>query len=284
MDERTLKLKLTIAYDGTRFAGWQTQATGQAVQPLIEAAWSALIPGKHNLLGASRTDAGVHAMGMVAHIELPADRFTLPLRKVPLALNARLPAEIRVVSASRVPSTFHARYDARGKEYRYTVWNHTAMNPLLLGRAWHVPKPIVLAPVLEAALLLAGTHDFRSFAANHSYHIENTVRTLRRVQVKRVGSLWTFVIEGDAFLYKMCRGIVGTLVQVGHGRFGAEEIRTMLKAKNRTTAGMSAPACGLVLWKVLYPRRGEVKPDFSHRRNPRPRPEPQDDLKGEGLE
>ncbi len=110
MEGRTLKLKLVIAYHGGHFSGWQTQATGQAVQPLIEAAWRALIPGKHNVHGASRTDAGVHAMGMVAHVELPRDLFKLSMRKVPLALNARLPDHVRVVSAHRVPSTFHARY------------------------------------------------------------------------------------------------------------------------------------------------------------------------------
>ncbi len=118
MEGRTLKLKLVIAYHGGHFSGWQTQATGQAVQPLIEAAWRALIPGKHNVHGASRTDAGVHAMGMVAHVELPRDLFKLSMRKVPLALNARLPDHVRVVSAHRVPSTFHARYHAVGKEYR----------------------------------------------------------------------------------------------------------------------------------------------------------------------
>lgn len=280
----TLKLKLVIAYHGGHFSGWQTQATGQAVQPLIEAAWRALIPGKHNVHGASRTDAGVHAMGMVAHVELPRDLFKLSIRKVPLALNARLPDHVRVVSAHKVPNSFHARYHAVGKQYRYTVWNHPAMHPLLLDRAWHVPKRIQFEAVQRAARLLVGTHDFRSFAANHPYRIEDTVRTLHRVDVRRSGPLWTFIIEGDAFLYKMCRGIVGTLVQVGNGRFREEDVKAMLEAKNRTSAGMSAPACGLVLWKVNYPKRGEPVPDFSHRRNPRKRPEDAAELESEGDE
>lgn len=271
MADRILKLRLTIAYDGTRLSGWQTQATGLGVQSLIEKALDDLMPGceRHKVHGAGRTDAGVHAMGMVAHVEVDPKRYRMESRRAHLALNARLPDEVRVLKVSRADPSFHARYDAKGKQYRYTVWNHSVMNPLMRDYAWHVGKRIDPVLVREAAKLFVGSHDFRSFAVNHVYHVEDTVRTLHRMDVRNSGCTWTFIIEGDGFLYRMCRGIVGTLVQVSHGRYTVDDVRAMLEAKNRTAAGMSAPACGLVLWKVMYPKRGEPKPNFVHRRNPR---------------
>jgi tRNA pseudouridine38-40 synthase len=153
-----------------------------------------------------------------------------------------------------VPADFHSRFQAEGKQYRYFVWNHPAMNPLLRGQAWHVPMALAVPRMKAAARHLLGRHDFRSFAARHTYEIEDTVRTLTRCDVLRRGPLLTFVIEGDGFLYKMCRGIVGTLVQLGRGKFGEKELRTMLAAKDRRAGGMTAPAHGLVLWKVFYAR------------------------------
>jgi tRNA pseudouridine38-40 synthase len=189
---------------------------------------------------------------MVADLEIPLAEFTMPLRKVPLAFNSYLPEDIRVVSAQRVPAGFHSRFDARGKQYRYFVWNHPAMNPLLRHQAWHVPVPLDPRAMQAAAKHLVGKHDFRSFAATHSYEVEDTVRTVTRCDLRRSGALLTFVIEGDGFLYKMCRGMVGTLVQLGRGKFGVEHLRAMLAAKDRRAAGMTAPAHGLVLWKVYY--------------------------------
>ena len=174
------------------------------------------------------------------------------VRKVPLALNSYLPEDIRVVAAQRVPLDFHSRFQATGKQYRYFVWNHTAMNPLLRRQAWHVPVKLDLAALRAAARHVVGKHDFRSFAATHSYHIEDTVRTLTRCEIQRRGALLTFVIEGDGFLYKMCRGVVGTLVQLGKGKFHETELKQMLAAKDRRVSGMTAPAHGLVLWKVFY--------------------------------
>lgn len=255
MSEELIKLRLTIAYDGTDYAGWQLQTSGTGVQELIERAWSEMIPGQHRLHSSSRTDAGVHAEGMVAHIEFPKERFRLTMRNVVLGLNAKLPPDIRIVAAARAPKHFHARFDASGKQYRYQVWNHCAMNPLLRRYAWQVPRSLSLPVMREAAGKLVGTHDFRSFAATHSYEILDTVRTLRRVDIRRSGPLLTFLIEGDGFLYKMCRGIVGTLVQVGLGRFTPLQVSEMLAAKDRRMAGMSAPACGLVLYKVFYGRK-----------------------------
>lgn len=255
MKADTIKLKLTISFDGTAYAGWQVQTSGTGIQELIERALSALFPGTHRLHSSSRTDAGVHARGMVAHVELPRERFRMPVRKLALALNARLPEDIRVVSAARVPAGFHARFHASGKEYRYSVWNHSAMDPLLRRQAWHVPQPLDVARMRAAARVLVGRHDFRSFAATHHYAVPDTVRTLRRVDIRRSGPLLTFTLVGDGFLYKMCRGIVGTLVQVGRGRYAPSDLEAMLAARDRRMAGMSAPACGLVLWKVFYARR-----------------------------
>lgn len=250
----TLKFKLVIAYDGTAYQGWQVQKTGRGVQQVIEEAMAKLFPSAGRLRSSSRTDTGVHARGMVADVGIPKSEFKMTVRKLPLALNAYLPEDIRVVSAQRMPADFHCRFEASGKQYRYYVWNHTAMNPLLRQQAWQVPVKLDLAAMRRGAKHLVGKHDFRSFAATHSYKIEDTVRTLTRCQIQRSGPLLTFLIEGDGFLYKMCRGIVGTLVQLGRGKFSETELKAMLAAKDRRTAGMSAPAHGLVLWKVFYPR------------------------------
>ena len=247
-----LKFKLTIAYDGAAYEGWQVQKTGTGVQEKVEAALAKLFSGKPRLHSSSRTDAGVHALGMVAHFEAPRAECRMTSRKLALALNAWLPEDIRIVSANRAASTFHARFDAGGKQYRYFVWNHSAMNPLLRRTAWHVPRPLDRATIRTGAKSFVGKHDFKSFAGNRNYEMESTVRTLTRCDVKKNGPLLTFIIEGDGFLYKMCRGIVGTLVQAGLGKFPADEIRRMLAKKDRRVAGMTAPAHGLVLWKVFY--------------------------------
>ena len=248
----SLKFKLTIAYDGAAYSGWQVQKSGVGVQEKVEQALRRVFPGVQRLHSSSRTDTGVHAIGMAAHVEIPRAEFRMTVAKLALAVNAHLPEDIRVVDAAACPAAFHARFDATGKQYRYFVWNHPAMNPLLRHTAWHVPKLLDLAAMRRAAALFPGTRDFRSFAANRNYEIADTVRTLRRCGVRRSGPLLTFTIEGDGFLYKMCRGIVGTLVQVGKGQLSADDLEGILTAKDRREAGMSAPAHGLVLWKVYY--------------------------------
>jgi tRNA pseudouridine38-40 synthase len=250
----TIKFKLTIAYDGASYEGWQVQKIGTGVQEKVEQALAKLFPSKPQVHSSSRTDAGVHALGMVAHFEVPRAECGMAAAKLVLALNAWLPEDIRVSSARRVRSDFHARFDATAKQYRYFVWNAPAMSPLIRHTAWHVPRPLDLAAMREAASHFIGRHDFRSFAANPGYERASTVRTLRRCAIIPSGKLLTFVIEGDGFLYKMCRGIVGTLVQVGVGKFPPREISTMLARKDRRMSGMSAPAHGLVLWKVFYNR------------------------------
>jgi len=269
MDTPPIRYKLTLAYDGTAYAGWQLQKTGTGVQEKVEQALGRLLGLSPRLHSSSRTDAGVHALGMVAHVDVPSRRVPLPAQKLAIALNAHLPPDIRVVSAVRAAPDFHARFWARGKEYRYSVWNHRFMNPLLRHQAWHVPVPLDLQAMRAAAAELSGRHDFRSFAANRSYRAEQTVRELAQCSVRRQGSLVTFTLRADGFLYKMCRGIVGTLVQVGQGKINGAAVRAILDCCDRRAAGMTAPAHGLVLWKVFYPAGGRrVAP--AGQRNPGP--------------
>jgi tRNA pseudouridine38-40 synthase len=248
----TFKFKLTLAYDGGAYAGWQVQRSGVGVQQKVEEALRRLFPSVRRIHSSSRTDTGVHALGMVAHVEVPRAECNMPVAKLALAINAWLPEDIRVQRAVRCPASFHARFDARGKEYRYEVWNARSMNPLRRHQAWHVPHALDLAAMRRAARWLVGRHDFRSLAANRDYKTENTVRTLSRCDIRRRGPQLVFIIQGDGFLYKMCRSIVGTLIQVGRGRYQPDDVRAMLKAEDRRAAGMSAPAHGLVLWRVFY--------------------------------
>ena len=247
-----VKFKLVIAYDGTNYEGWQMQKIGTGVQEIVETALGKLFPSAPRLHSSSRTDTGVHALGMVAHFEIPPSEARMTTRKLALALNAWLPEDMRVLSAARAGQKFHARFDAGGKQYRYFVWNHAAMNPLLRQTAWHVPRKLDLRAMRAAARLFVGKRDFKSFAGTQNYEMKTTVRTLTRCDVRKSGAHFTFLIEGDGFLYKMCRGIVGTIVQAGLGKFPPEEIKTMLAKKDRRVAGMTAPAHGLVLWKVFY--------------------------------
>lgn len=250
--EEALKFKLTIAYDGSSYAGWQIQKSGVTVQEKVEEAVASLFQVHCRVHSSSRTDTGVHARAMVAHFEVPKAKFRMSLAKLPLAINAKLPPDIRVMTAKQVGSDFHARFDARGKQYRYFVYNYHALDPLLRHTAWHVPKQLDLGEMRKALTHFVGKQDFAAFANNRNYEMESTVRTVTRCDLKRNGPHLTFIIEGDGFLYKMCRGIVGTVIQVGQGKFSPAAIKQMLKAKDRQMAGMTAPAHGLILWKVFY--------------------------------
>jgi tRNA pseudouridine38-40 synthase len=249
-----LKIKLTIAYDGSAYQGWQAQRSGAGVQQVVEAALARLFGGKPELVSSSRTDAGVHAMGMVAHFVVAKQDFRMTTMSLPIAINACLPHDVRVLTAVRKPLSFHARFDASGKQYRYRVWNHAVMNPLLRSQAWHVPRTLDLAAMTAAAELLVGRHDFRAFTSNRGGELGDAVRTLTRCGIRKRGDELLFIIEGGGFLYKMCRAIVGTLVQVGEGRFPPGEVKEMLAGGDRRKVGVNAPAHGLVLWKVFYRR------------------------------
>ena len=247
-----MRLKLTIAYDGANYAGWQVQKVGLGVQQVIEEAIAEIFQEQIRIHGSSRTDTGVHARAMIAHFDIPRERLRMKLCKVPLALNAKLPEDIRIMEAREVPESFHARFNARGKEYRYYVFNHAAMDPLLRRNAWHVPQTLDFDAIRGAAACFPGKQDFAAFANNRNYEMESTVRTIHRCDMKKAGPLLTFIIEGDGFLYKMCRRIAGTLIQTGLGKYSPADVKRMLAAKDRRMSGMTAPAHGLILWKVFY--------------------------------
>ena len=251
-DGEVIRFKLTIAYDGTGYAGWQLQKNAVSVQQRVEEALQKLFPGVTRVHSSSRTDTGVHAMGMAAHVDIPQAKFKMDERQLLLAANSFLPEDIRVNEVKRVKPDFHARFDAKKKQYRYVIWNHPAMNPLLRNRAWQVAVTLDFDRMQRAAKLFVGKKDFKSFASAHEYEMESTVRRVTGCGVYRRGSELSVVIEGEGFLYKMCRGIVGTLVRVGEGKLTQKGIREIFRQRDRRVAGMNAPACGLVLCKVLY--------------------------------
>ncbi len=251
MPALTERLKLIIAYDGRPFDGWQSQAGGNGVQDHLEAALLAVAGIKMRAHGSGRTDSGVHALGQVAHVDVPKGRYAPATWQS--ALNANLPRAIRVIGASRAgggPDGFHARFTATGKRYTYRLWNATYMHPLEIGRAWHVPRKLDFAAMREAAALLVGRHDFSKFTANRGQRETDTVRTIERITITRRGPLITVAVRGDGFLYKMVRLMVGTIVRVAEGRAPVSFISELLASKGRTH--FTAPAEGLYLAKVFY--------------------------------
>lgn len=251
------RFRMTIAYDGTAYQGWQVQKIGTGVQEKVEEALAKLFAAKPRLSSSSRTDTGVHASAMEVHFDVPLAQVRMTPDKLLMAVNAHLPEDIRVMQARKAHRRFHARFHSSGKEYRYQVWNHPALHPLHRKTAWHVKRALDLKAMQRAAKHFVGERDFRSFRANPDYDTTSTVRTLSQVSVRRTGPLLTFVIRGNGFLYKMCRGIVGTLVQVGEGKIAPDEIAAILAGKDRRLAGMTAPALGLELRKVFYGKRTE---------------------------
>jgi tRNA pseudouridine38-40 synthase len=247
-----VRIRLTIAYDGSAYAGWQIQKVGLGVQQRIEEAFEKIYGAAYRPHSSSRTDTGVHALGMVATVDIPRENFKVPLPRLPIAINAQLPEDIRIVDAVETDPEFNARFEAKGKQYRYFIWNAPAANPLLRRTAWHLPTDLDIPLMREHSRRLIGTHDFKSFANTREYEMKNTVRTLTRISIRRAGPLLAFVIEGEGFLYKMCRGIVGTLTQIGTGQLAGEELDSILASRSRDAAGTNAPAHGLVLWKVFY--------------------------------
>jgi len=246
------KYKLIIAYDGTGYEGWQARSNGRGIRQTITGACEQLLGSAPEIIASSRTDAGVHARGLVAHLELTDGHPLFTGAQLRLALNAQLPAEIRILSAARARADFNARFDAITKEYRYQVWNHPVMAPLLRHQAWHIPRPLDLAVMREAAAYLTGRHDFRAFTAKRKGELLDSTRTLHTCQIKRSGARLTFHLIGEGFLYKMCRRIVGTLVQVGEGKLTPAEVKSLRHPPTEHQAGMIAPAHGLILWKVRY--------------------------------
>ena len=244
------RLKLLLAYDGRPFRGWQSQATGDAVQDHIERAFAKILGQRVHTQGSGRTDAGVHALGQVAHADVPRARHT-PATWL-TALNAHLPPEIRILRITRAQPAFHARFDARRKTYTYRIWNAPTLHPLELGRAWHIHGPIDLARLRECAAMLTGTHDFASFAANRGKPDPDTVRTIYNIRITRRGQLLTLRFEGGGFLYKMVRLLTGTLLRCAQHRAEPEWIAGLLAAPGKVKSHYSAPPDGLYLTRVLY--------------------------------
>jgi len=243
-----MRLRLTIAYDGSGFRGWQSQAGGGAVQDHIEAAFATLCGGERvPVHGAGRTDAGVHALGQCAHADVP------PEKKIDwtAALNANLPREIRILRCVRARPDFHARYSATGKIYAYRIWNAAILSPFELRRAWHLPAPLDLEAIRLAAASFVGTHDFKPFAANRGKPEQNTIRTIYNVAIHKKGPVLTLRFHGDGFLYKMVRLMTGALVKTGQGRAPAESIAAYLEGAAGKCA-FAAPAEGLYLVRVIY--------------------------------
>ena len=243
------RYRMTIAYDGTDFRGWQAQPNQPTVQAALEAALLQLTGETVRIHSCGRTDTGVHARAQVAHFDLKKPWEGWKLHR---ALNALLPDAVRVVELRRTRSDFHARYDAQGKEYRYTLWNAPIPCPLHRLQAVHVRLPLDLAAMRRAAALLVGTHDFAAFSANPRREIGGTVRTLWRLSVRKQGSRVTISALGDGFLYKMVRSLAGHLIRVGGGAVPAEETAALLASQRRTARVETAPAQGLCLWKIHY--------------------------------
>jgi tRNA pseudouridine38-40 synthase len=250
--------RITLAYDGTDFVGWQRQATGVSIQGLLEDALGELDGRPVTVIGAGRTDAGVHALGQVASFSL--DKSMAP-DTVVRALNARLPVSVRVVAAAEAPGTFHARFGARMKTYRYRMWHGDVINPFERQYAWHLTGTLDVDRMAEAARVIEGRHDFAAFQA-----AGGTARTSEREvlsscvdaqtgqvgQVGQVGRLVVYEVCGNGFLRHMVRNIVGTLVEIGRGRRPPGWIGEVLASRVREQAGPTAPAAGLFLVNVTY--------------------------------
>jgi len=251
------RFKLTIAFDGTAYHGWHAGRSGRGVADHIEKALAVLFPSAPSLVSSSRTDSGVHALGMAAHFDIAETDSAMPARRLLPALNALLPPNIRILTAARTCPSFHARFSATSKQYRYHVWNAPVMNPLLHGRAWHVPQELDLKAMRKAASLLCGRHDFRAFTSRRDGELAESCRTLTRITIRKSGPLLTIIIQGDGFLYKMCRGIVGTLVKTGRGMMTSSMVEQLLSEPSAHVGRLNAPACGLILWKVCYSRKND---------------------------
>jgi tRNA pseudouridine38-40 synthase len=243
--------KLTLEYDGRAFAGWQNQLERErTVQGELLRALREMTAGPVRLLGAGRTDAGVHAEGQVASVALETRLDGETLRR---ALNAKLPSDVAVLAAEPRHDGFDARRDAIAKRYRYEIWNGEQPSPLRAARAWQVREPLDLSRLGAGADQLLGTHDFSSFRGAGSA-VKTNVRTLRRIDMAGAGGGEVRLgFEGDGFLRHMVRNLVGTLVEVGLARRAPEWIADVLAQRDRAAAGRTAPACGLVLEWVRYP-------------------------------
>lgn len=245
--------RLTLRYDGRAYYGWQRHGAKATVQATVEAAIEESFGTQCALHGSGRTDRGVHADAQVAHFEAPFDSEP---DQVFADLNGQLPEDIEITRVERVSADFHAREKAIAKTYRYEIWNAAECPPHRVGRVWHIPGALDVDALEAACPIFVGEHDFASFAKKTNYARASTVRHVSRVDVERDGSLIVLRFRANGFLYKMVRNLVRALVKVGEGRTRAAQLREILQARERKAAPGTAPASGLFLESVEYPKEG----------------------------
>jgi len=250
------RILLSLEYDGTAYAGWQRQANGLAVQQVLEEALATACGHSVTVTGASRTDAGVHALDQKAHFDTDC---SIPPEKYPFVLNTMLPPDIRVLDGREVPADFHARFLTSGKTYTYRIWNARHASAMRRNTHWHIPVPLAESPVREALRALPGRHDFAAFQAAGGT-AKTTVRTIRSASLAISGSEWILIVSGNAFLYNMVRIIAGTAAEIGLGRLSPGTFTEAFVTLDRLSLGMTAPAHGLELTEVRYPEKAFTDP------------------------
>ena len=243
-----MRIKLIIEYDGTNYVGWQRQKNGISVQQVLEEAFEKTVGQKVVLYGAGRTDAGVHALGQVAHLDTTT---SIPPEKISFALNTNLPSDIRVVCSQVVSDDFHARYGAKAKTYEYTYINAQHPSAIYRNTTAHIRGDVDISAMKQAAQTIVGTHDFASFCASGS-EVDTTVRTVYSLVVSQDEPFIKIEITGSGFLYNMVRIIAGTLLDVGRGKRKAGDMQDIMDAGDRGKASATAPARGLMMKRVFY--------------------------------
>lgn len=242
------RVKLIVAYDGTNYCGWQIQPNGLSVQEVLEKHLSELLKEEIRIVGASRTDAGVHALGNVAAFNTSA---RMPAERISFAMNTRLPADIRVLDSVEVPMEFHPRFANTVKTYEYRIFNRKFPDPTKRLYSFFYYYPLDVGRMREGAKYLVGEHDFKSFCTAKP-DVENTVRTIYSLDIKREEDMITLKIRGNGFLYNMVRIIAGTLIRVGGGALEPAQVKNILEARDRSQAGETARPEGLTLVKIEY--------------------------------
>ena len=243
------RIKLTVAYDGTNYCGWQMQKNGITVEEVLNRTLSRFFGQEIAVIGASRTDSGVHALGNVAVFDAEV---TMPPDKISYAVNNLLPDDIRIQKSEEVAPDFHPRYCDTRKTYEYRIYNAQFPDPLVRLYSLFVYYHLDETKMQEAADYLVGEHDFKSFCTPKD-DVDNTVRTIYYIKVIREGNMVRIQINGNGFLYNMVRIMVGTLLKVGMGMIEPIQIKQILEARDRTRAGHKAAACGLTLLEIEYP-------------------------------
>lgn len=245
----TQRYRIDISYDGTAYAGWQVQPRDMTVQQKLEETLAELTQQRTKVHGSGRTDQGVHARRQVAHFDLARPRSPRMLKR---GLNALLPDDVRILRATRAPADFHARRSARSKQYRYYIWNDDIVPPFLRNYRTRVRRELDIEAMRRAASYLRGRHDFAAFAANSKQAVEDTVRHLRELQIKKHGHEVVLIAQGEGFLYKMVRSLAGWLIRVGEGREFPDDTPAVLESRRRTSRVTTARPEGLFLWDVRY--------------------------------